>query len=70
MIIVKDPVCGMMVPVNGELIVLHQGQPFRFCSELCKTAFLKAPEKYLAGRAAGAHHNHETRRIAYFSMED
>jgi starch phosphorylase len=69
MIIVKDPVCGMMVPVNGELIVLHQGQPFRFCSELCKTAFLKAPEKYLAGRAAGAHHNHETRRIAYFSME-
>jgi starch phosphorylase len=69
MIIVKDPVCGMMVPVNGELIVLHQGQPFRFCSELCKTAFLKAPEKYLAGHAAGAHRNHETRRIAYFSME-
>jgi starch phosphorylase len=69
MIIVKDPVCGMMVPVNGELIVLHKGQPFRFCSELCKTAFLKAPEKYLAGHATSALRNHETRRIAYFSME-
>ena len=69
MIIVKDPVCGMMVPANGELVVLHQGRPFRFCSELCKTAFLKAPEQYATGHAIGAHHNHQTRRIAYFSME-
>ena len=59
----------MMVPANGELIVLHKGQPFRFCSELCKTAFLKAPEKYSTGHATGAHHNHEIPRIAYFSME-
>lgn len=69
MTIVKDPVCGMMVPANGGLIVLHKGHPFRFCSELCKAAFLKAPEKYSSGHLNGAPHSHGTRRIAYFSME-
>ena len=69
MTIVKDPVCGMMVPANGGLVVLHKGHPFRFCSELCKAAFLKAPEKYSSGPLNGAPHSHGTRRIAYFSME-
>ena len=59
----------MMVPANGGLIVLHKGHPFRFCSELCKAAFLKAPEKYSSGHLNGAPHSHGTRRIAYFSME-
>jgi starch phosphorylase len=65
----KDPVCGMMVPANGELIVLHKGHPFRFCSELCKASFLKAPEKYSFEPLNGTPHSHGTRRIAYFSME-
>jgi starch phosphorylase len=59
----------MMVPPDGDLMALHKGHPFRFCSELCKVAFLKAPEKYSLGHLYGAHHNHATRRIAYFSME-
>ena len=58
-----------MVPANAELIALHKEHPFRFCSELCKAAFLKAPEKYSTGYLNGARHSHGTRRIAYFSME-
>src|SRR5689334_9433045 len=69
MTLVKDPVCGMMVPPEGDLTALHKGHPFRFCSELCKAAFLKAPEKYSFGHPNDAHHSHGTRRIAYFSME-
>ena len=66
---VKDPVCGMMVPADAELFVLHNGHTFRFCSELCKAAFLKAPGKYTTAIPNGNHHGHGTRRIAYFSME-
>ena len=67
---VKDPVCGMMVPFNGGLTALQNGQEFRFCSELCRRTFLSAPMKYATGAAgleAGA--PHVTRRLAYFSME-
>lgn len=69
MTLVKDPVCGMMVPPDGDRMALHKGRPFRFCSELCKAAFLKGPEKYSIGHPNGGLPSHGTRRIAYFSME-
>lgn len=67
---VKDPVCGMMVPVGEGLSVVHQGREFRFCSDLCKRTFLATPEKYASGLAELAPGAPAlTRRIAYFSME-
>jgi starch phosphorylase len=69
MTIAKDPVCGITVPANGELIAVYKEHPYLFCSELCKATFLKAPHKYSTGTLNGNHHGHGTRRIAYFSME-
>ncbi len=67
---VKDPVCGMMVPVGEELSVVYQGQEFQFCSDLCKRTFLATPERYVARPAGTAPSVADvTRRIAYFSME-
>jgi|JI10StandDraft_1071094.scaffolds.fasta_scaffold53949_2 starch phosphorylase len=67
---VKDPVCGMMIPVDNTISVVYQGQEFRFCSDLCKGTFLATPERYATGStglAPGA--LGVTRRIAYLSME-
>jgi glycogen phosphorylase len=67
---VKDPVCGMMIPVGEGLSVVYQGHEFRFCSDLCKRTFLATPERYAAepvGAAPGV--ADVARRIAYFSME-
>ncbi|SPP66340.1 alpha-glucan family phosphorylase [Nitrospira lenta] len=67
---VKDPVCGMMLPIGEGLSVVSQGQEFRFCSELCQRTFLARPERYAvasAGVALGA--TDVSRRIVYFSME-
>jgi starch phosphorylase len=67
---VKDPVCGMMVPLGGPLSTVHQGQSYSFCSDLCRRAFLAAPEKYVGASAgSGLGIPQTTRRIAYFSME-
>ena len=67
---VKDPVCGMMVPVGEGLSVVHQGHEFRFCSDLCKRTFLATPERYATGSAGVPHGTPDVeRRIAYFSME-
>ncbi|MDI3467875.1 MAG: Glycogen phosphorylase [Nitrospira sp.] len=67
---VKDPVCGMMVPVGEGLSVVYQGQEFWFCSDLCKRTFQATPEKYASGLAELALGAPAiTRRIAYFSME-
>jgi starch phosphorylase len=66
----KDPVCGMKIPMGEGLSVIYQGQEFRFCSDLCKRTFLATPERYATastGLASGA--ADVTRRIAYFSME-
>jgi len=67
---VKDPVCGMMIPVGEGLWLVYQGQEFQFCSDLCKRSFLATPERYATGStglAPGA--TDVARRIAYFSME-
>jgi len=67
---VKDPVCGMMLPLGERLSVVYQGQEFRFCSDLCKRTFLATPERYATGSAGVAHGAPDVaRRIAYFSME-
>lgn len=67
---VKDPVCGMMVPVGQGLSVVYQGEEFRFCSDLCKRTFLATPERYATGSAGLTPGVPDvTRRIAYFSME-
>ena len=67
---VKDPVCGMMIPLGEGLSVVYQGQEFRFCSDLCKRTFLATPERYATGSAGVAHGAPDVaRRIAYFSME-
>ncbi len=66
----KDPVCGMMIPVGEGLSVVYQGQEFRFCSDLCKRTFLATPERYAAEPAGAAPGVADVaRRIAYFSME-
>ena len=67
---VKDPVCGMMLPLGEGFSVVYQGQEFRFCSELCKRSFLATPERYATGSAGVAHGASDVaRRIAYLSME-
>ncbi len=44
----KDPVCGMMVKVDGAKITYeYKGTKYYFCSEGCKAEFSKNPEKYL-----------------------
>ena len=67
---VKDPVCGMMLPLGEGLSVVYQGQEFRFCSDLCKRTFLATPERYATGSTGSAPGAPGVpRRIAYFSME-
>ncbi|MBY0249608.1 MAG: alpha-glucan family phosphorylase [Nitrospiraceae bacterium] len=67
---VKDPVCGMMLPLGEGLSVVYQGQEFRFCSDLCKRTFLATPERYAGlAQVPGSGDHEPSRRIAYFSME-
>lgn len=44
----KDPVCGMQVDEKKAAATsVYQGVTYYFCTQACKTAFDKAPEKYL-----------------------
>jgi len=43
---VKDPVCGMMVPPDHNAIVYHDIH-FAFCSEQCRERFLANPHLYI-----------------------
>lgn len=46
--VVRDPVCGMTVDPNaGKPSAEHGGHTYHFCSEGCRTKFLKAPDDYL-----------------------
>src|SRR5271155_1592853 len=71
---VKDLVCGMMVdPQKAAAKVVHGGQAYYFCAQLCAHKFEKEPEKFLAAHGAadivtpagadhpahGMHHGHE-----------
>ena len=47
-----DPVCGMKVkPGKRRLISNYRGHSYWFCSEDCREAFEKKPEKYLKCKA-------------------
>lgn len=45
---VRDPVCLMELdPRNAKAVAEYQGRSYYFCSEQCKTEFLRRPETYL-----------------------
>ncbi|MCC0044441.1 MAG: heavy metal translocating P-type ATPase [Brucellaceae bacterium] len=47
--VVRDPVCGMTVdPDAGKPTAEHAGHVYHFCSEGCRTKFVKAPDDYLS----------------------
>jgi Cu+-exporting ATPase len=42
------PVCGMSVDITPDTPMSHfKDQTYYFCSESCKQAFDRAPEKYV-----------------------
>jgi len=44
---VQDPVCKMIIEKEKAVVsVEYKGEIYYFCSEECKEAFLKNPEKY------------------------
>jgi len=48
----KDPICGMSVKISGaKYTAEYQGKTYYFCSEGCKTEFLKDPAKHAAPAA-------------------
>lgn len=58
---VKDPVCGMDIdPKTAAGKSEFKGQTYYFCSNGCKRAFDKEPERYLAapGHMSGSRHPH------------
>jgi YHS domain-containing protein len=53
--VAKDPVCGMTVDEEKATAKSeYMGKTCYFCSQGCKVAFEKDPEKYLRGE--GKHH--------------
>jgi P-type Cu+ transporter len=44
----RDPVCGMMVDTGaGKPTAEHDGKPYHFCSEGCRSKFVAEPARYL-----------------------
>jgi starch phosphorylase len=64
----QDPICGMPVRPDSPFAAEHGGRTFRFCSTLCRDAFLRDPTRVLSASPAGLVAPDE-RTIAYFSME-
>jgi len=49
-----DPVCGMQVDEATVTIThTHEGHAYYFCSEGCKSSFIKNPGQYIQGAEAG-----------------
>jgi YHS domain-containing protein len=49
--LVVDPVCKMEVDSkSSQFKTVFQGQSYTFCSEGCKQAFERAPQKYLSDK--------------------
>lgn len=42
-----DPVCKMKVKAGNATTVVYDKTTYAFCSESCKKAFNKTPEKYV-----------------------
>jgi starch phosphorylase len=60
----------MVARAEEGFVLLHQGEAYAFCSDLCKQTFLANPEKYIGGYPGPVPGEADTsRRIAYFSME-
>jgi starch phosphorylase len=64
----QDPICGMPVRTDSPFFAEHGGQSFKFCSALCRDAFVRDPARVIAATPAGLVPPDE-RTIAYFSME-
>lgn len=48
MVIVKDPVCGMVfVKEDAAGKTEYKGETYYFCAPSCKKSFEREPEKYL-----------------------
>lgn len=57
----KDPVCGMQVDEKAAAgTSQYEGKTYYFCSQGCKAAFEKEPEKYArtGNKDAGPHERH------------
>jgi len=47
-----DPVCGMAVEENSEVVnYLHHDKTYYFCALSCKNQFERSPEEYLENSA-------------------
>jgi YHS domain-containing protein len=44
--IAVDPVCGMVVQLEGAVTTIHDGVTYSFCSAECRERFLEFPETY------------------------
>lgn len=42
----RDPVCGMLAEASEELMALHEGRPYFFCSKNCRDRFRDKPEAF------------------------
>lgn len=50
MITVKDPVCGMNVPLDmGKPKHVHEDMTYHFCSKRCQDKFVSDPAHYISG---------------------
>ncbi len=66
----RDPVCDMPVEPASSLSATHDGRPYFFCSEYCRTFFLAHPGSYAdRPRVPDSDNDPARRRLAYFSME-
>ena len=65
----RDPVCGMPPRAERDIQASHEGRTFYFCSEYCKAAFLRDPQRHSLVALDAVAASRETPRIAYFSME-
>lgn len=55
----KDPICGMEVdPKTAAGKSEYQGQTYYFCSNGCKKAFDKEPQKYVNTHMHSSEHVH------------
>ena len=47
-IMARDPVCGMTVDeATAKFTSEYNGETYYFCNQRCKTAFDKAPERFV-----------------------
>jgi len=55
----KDLVCGMDVdPKTTSITSSYEGTTYYFCSQGCKKAFDKEPQKYISKSDSSQHQHH------------